>query len=182
MNSALIRQLTVAALKAGTTDAGDRVYTPRDWPTHSADYPALMVQTPFDHKHSMGRNAPQFVSVTTVRITGRVEAFDTADAECGALLAEEALERLRLQVEQAVINSYELTRQTQQYKEVRSTIDVDSGGESHIGQLLYEIDMEYYQGPEDFYPVASTPLESLTFRHSEPDGTAQTGFDADLTT
>lgn len=179
MNSAIIRKLTVAALKAGGTDAGDRVYTPRDWPTNSDDYPALLVQTPFDHKHSMGRNAPQFTSVTTVRITGRVEAFDTETAS-GALLAEEALERLREQVERAVINSYELTRQTQQYREIRSTIDVDAGGEGHIGQLLYEIDVEYFQGPDDFFPVESTPLEGIDLRIKEPDGATQPGFNADL--
>lgn len=180
MNSATIRQLTVAALKDGPTDAGDRVYTPRDWPTHSADYPALLVQTPFDHKHSMGRNAPQFTSVTTVRITGRVEAFDT-ETDNGALQAEEALEALRLQVERAVINSYELTRSTQQYREVRSTIDVDSTGESHIGQLLFELDVEYFQGPEDFYPIHTDTLQGIDLRIQQPDGTPVPGFNADLT-
>lgn len=180
MNSATIRTLTVAALKAAATDAGDRVYTPRDWPTFSEDYPVLLVQTPFDQKHSMGRNAPQFQSVTTVRITGRVEAFDT-ETNNGALLAEEALETLRLQVEQAVINSYELTRQTQQYKEVRSTINVDASGEGHIGQLTYEIDVEYFQGPEDFFPVATATLEGIDLRIKEPDGTTEPGFNADLT-
>jgi len=179
MNSATIRTLTVAALKAAATDAGDRVYSPRDWPTTSADYPVLLVQTPFDHKHSMGRNAPQFTSVTTVRITGRVEAFDT-DTNNGAGLAEEAAEQLRLQVEQGVINSFELTRQTQQYKEVRSTIDVDSSGDSHIGQLLYEIDVEYFQGPEDFFPVESVPLNGIDLQVGMPDGTTKPGFNADL--
>ncbi len=129
----------------------------------------------------MGRNAPQFTSVTTVRITGRVEAFDTEDAEIGAMLAEEACEQLRLQVEQGVINSYELTRSTQQYKEVRSTIDVDSSGESHIGQLLFEIDVEYFQGPEDFFPIATNTLEGIDLRIKEPDGTTVPGFNADLT-
>jgi hypothetical protein len=52
-----------------------------------------------------------------------------------------------------VINSYELTRNIQKYAEVRSTIDVDADGEAHMGQLLIEIDIEHYQGPEDFYPV-----------------------------
>ncbi len=180
MNSATIRTLAVTALKTAATDAGDRVYSPRDWPTNSPDYPVLLVQTPFEQKHSMGRNAPQFTTVTTVRITGRVEAFDS-DTNNGAMLAEDALETLRLQVEQGVINSYELSRQTQQYKEVRSTIDVDSSGESHIGQLLYEIDVEYYQDPDDFFPVATTTLEGIDLRIKEPDGTTVPGFNADLT-
>jgi hypothetical protein len=28
-----------------------------------------------------------------------------------------------------------------------------------MGQLLFEIDIEHYQGPEDFYPVNPPPLE-----------------------
>lgn len=182
MNPATIRSLVVDALTVAATDAADRVYSPRDWPTTSPDYPVLLVQTPFDHKHSMGRNAPQFTSVTTVRITGRVEAFDTETSNAGAMLAEAAAEELREQVDRAVINSYELTRQTQQYREVRSTIDVDSSGESHIGQLLYEIDVEYFQGPEDFFEIPTNTLEGIDLRIKQPDGTTQPGFNADLTT
>lgn len=179
MNSAILRTLTADALLAAATDAGNRVFTPRDWPTRSADYPVLLVQTPFDQKHSLGRNAPQFTSVTTVRITGRVEAFDT-ETRGGAGLAEEALEALRLQVERAVINSYALTRQTQQFREIRSTIDIDSGGEGHTGQLIYEIDIEYYQGPEDFYPVESVVLEGVDLRIQMPDGTTEPGANINL--
>lgn len=72
MNASAIRTMVVAAL-VGHTDAGDRVYSPRDWPTSSAIYPALLVQTPFDHKKALGRNTPAFTTVTTVRITGRVQ-------------------------------------------------------------------------------------------------------------
>lgn len=50
--------------------------------------------------------------------------------------AELALESLREQVERAVINSYELTRNIQKYAEVRSAINVDSEGEAHMGQLF----------------------------------------------
>lgn len=180
MNAATIRTLVVTALKAAQTDAGDRVYSPRDWPTFSPDYPVLLVQTPLDQKHSMGRNAPQFTSVTTVRITGRVEAFD-GETNNGAVQAEAALETLREQIERAVINSYELTRQTQQYREIRSAIDVDASGEGHIGQLTYEIDVEYFQGPEDFYPVQTDELQGIDLRIQQPDGTTVPGFNADLT-
>ena len=64
--------------------------------------------------------------------------------------AETALENLREQVERAVINSYELTRKIQKYAEVRSTINVDADGEAHMGQLLFEIDIEHYQGRKIF--------------------------------
>ena len=101
--------LVIEALK-NKTDAADRVYSPRDWPTTADMYPVLPVQTPIDVKNSLGRNVPQFNTVTTVRITGRLQELDDAAEDNGAEKAEEALEQLREQVERAVINSYELTR------------------------------------------------------------------------
>ena len=94
--------------------------------------------------------------------------------------AELALESLREQVDRAVINSYELTLNIQQFREIRSTIDVSAEGEAHLGQLLYEIDIEYYQGPEDFYPVESVVLEGVDLRIQMPDGTAEPGATINL--
>ncbi|WP_318779973.1 hypothetical protein [Klebsiella michiganensis] len=48
MNASALPKMVVTAL-VGHTDAGDRVYSPRDWATAAALYPALLVQTPFDH-------------------------------------------------------------------------------------------------------------------------------------
>lgn len=179
MNAAKIRELVVNALIVAKTDAGDRVYSPRDWSTRSEDYPSLLVQTPFDEKQSLGRNAPQFNSVATIRITGRVEAFD-GEANDGAMQAEAALETLREQVERAVVNSYDLTLAVQQFRHIRSAIQVDAAGDGHIGQLTYEIDVEYYQGPEDFYPVDGVPLQGVDVTIQQPDGTTRPGFNADL--
>ncbi|XTZ40069.1 ATP-binding protein [Salmonella enterica] len=179
MNVSTIRQLVVASL-VGKTDAGERVYSPRDWPTRADIYPVILVQTPFDHKRSLGRNAPAFTAVTTVRITGRVQEYDGESDDEGAMRAEIALETLRDQVERAVINSYELTRRIQQYVEVRSTVNVDADGEAHLGQLLVEIDIEYYQGPEDFYPIKTSPLEGTDIMIEMPDGTLRPGVSIDL--
>lgn len=179
MNAAKIRELVVKALIVAKTDAGDRVYSPRDWSTRSEDYPSLLVQTPFDEKQSLGRNAPQFNSVATIRITGRVEAFDS-ETNDGAMQAEMALETLREQVERAVINSYDLTLAIQQFRHIRSAIQVDAGGDGHIGQLTYEIDAEYYQGPEDFYPVDGDPLDCMNVRIQMPDGTVPPGLNINL--
>ncbi|SUC47903.1 Uncharacterised protein [Providencia stuartii] len=128
-----------------------------DWSTVNADYPCIIVQTPFDQKKSLGRNVPQFNTITTVRVTGRLEEFDGDDLD-GAMKAELALEALREEIERAVINSYELTRQIQQFIEIRSQIDISAGGEGHLAQLLMDLDIEYYQGPEEFYPIEADPL------------------------
>ncbi|MFW5401702.1 ATP-binding protein, partial [Yersinia sp. 1252 StPb PI] len=59
MNTAQVRQLVVDAI-IGNTDAGNRVYSPRDWPTTEELYPVILVQTLIEEKQSLGRNAPQF--------------------------------------------------------------------------------------------------------------------------
>ncbi|KAA0547763.1 ATP-binding protein [Citrobacter braakii] len=179
MNAAEIRGLVVTAL-TGKTDAGDRVFSPRDWSTAPDMYPVLLVQTPFDHKRAQGRNVPSFTTITTVRITGRIQEYDGETDDDGAIKAELALEELRDQVERAVINSYELTRKVQKYAEIRSTINVDADGEAHAGQLIYELDIEYYQGPEDFFPVQSTPLAGIDIEVEMPDGTTRPGISINL--
>ncbi|MFK3911369.1 ATP-binding protein [Enterobacter cancerogenus] len=171
MNASEIRSLVVSSLK-GRTLADDRVYSPRDWPTRSPDYPVLLVQTPYEEKQSMGRNAPQFTTVTTIRISGRVEAFDGESLD-GAARAEVALEQLREQIDKSVINSYELTRNIQQFRNIRSAIDVSAAGEGHTGQLTYEIDAEYFQGPDDFYPITPTPIDEMAITVNMPDGTTE---------
>ncbi|EAA8358576.1 ATP-binding protein [Salmonella enterica] len=171
MNASEVRSLVVSALK-GQTLAEDRVYSPRDWPTATPDYPVLLVQTPYDEKQSMGRNAPQFTSVTTIRISGRVEVFDSEVLD-GAVRAEAALENLREQIDRSVINSYELTRKIQQFKSIRSAVAVSAEGEGHTGQLTYEIDVEYFQGPGDFYPVTGTPIDEMSITVDMPDGTTE---------
>ncbi|KFK94589.1 MULTISPECIES: hypothetical protein [unclassified Serratia (in: enterobacteria)] len=172
MNAEALRELVVFAL-TDKTDAEGRVYSPRTWSTTESMYPVILVQTPIDVKNSLGRNVPQFTTVTTVRITGRLQELDDETEDNGALKAEIALERLRKQIERAVINSYELTRQIQQYLQVRSTIDVDASGEGHTAQLLMELDIEYYQGPEEFYEIDSEPLEGVDVTIAMPDGTPE---------
>ncbi|MDE1476234.1 ATP-binding protein [Xenorhabdus bovienii] len=159
MNATQLRNMVVQALM-GKTSAQSRVYSPRDWSTRSDDYPCLLVQTKFDHKRSLGRNVPQFHTITTIRIIGRTEEFD-GESDDGAVQAELALEALREQIERAVINSYELTRVIQQYAEIRSQIDIHASGESHMAQLLMDIDIEYYQGEEDFYPIETHQLDGI---------------------
>ncbi|MGK0736993.1 ATP-binding protein [Yokenella regensburgei] len=171
MNASAIRSLVVSALK-GQTLAEDRVYSPRDWPTTSPDYPVLLVQTPYDEKQSMGRNAPQFTSVTTIRISGRVETFDGDELD-GAMRAEVVLETLREQIDRSVVNSYELTRNIQQFKNIRSAIEVSAEGEGHTGQLTYEIDAEYFQGPDDFFPITPIPIDAMAITIAMPDGTTE---------
>ncbi|EPP7682830.1 ATP-binding protein, partial [Yersinia enterocolitica] len=40
-------------------------------------------------------------------------------------------------------------------------------------QLLMELDIEYYQGPEDFYPIVGDPLLGIDITMDMPDGTTK---------
>lgn len=179
MNAPELRDLAVNALK-GNTQAAHRVYSPRDWSTRDSDYPVLLVQTLYEEKHSLGRNAPQFNTVTTLQIAARTETFDGELVDDGAVKAQLLLETLKEEIERSLINSYELTRQIQQFQQVRSKIDLNATGEGHTGQLLVEMDIEYYQGPEDFYPIEADPLQAVDVRLKMPDGTVIPGIDIKL--
>lgn len=174
MNALEIRELIVKALK-GKTDAGDNVHSPRDWPTHVDDFTVLLVSSPHDKKGSLGRHAPQFDTVTTVRVEGRLVAYDKKDGTSGAGAAMAALETLRLQVEKAVINNPEIMPNIQQFISVESQTSLDSDGEGHIGQVAIHFDVEYYQGPEDFYPLEADEIHEMEIQHKTPEGTEPTG-------
>ncbi|HHL0959920.1 TPA: ATP-binding protein [Serratia marcescens] len=178
MNARELRALAVKALM-GKTLAAQRVYAPRDWSTRDDDYPLLLVQTLYEEKYSLGRNAPQFNTVTTLQIAARIAEFD-GEFDDGAMKAQLQLETLKEEIERCLINSYELTRQIQQFKQVRSKIDLNATGDGHIGQLLVEMDIEYYQGPEYFYPIEAEPLKGVDIRLAMPDGTVTPGIDIDL--
>ncbi|AHE72791.1 hypothetical protein M942_08630 [Enterobacter ludwigii] len=176
MNSALLREMAVIALR-GNTLAEHRVYSPRDWATREDSYPLILVQTVHEQKFSRGRNSPQFDTVTTLQIAARLEEFDGEQFDDGAMKAQLNLERVKEEIERAVINSYEITRRIQQFKHVRSQLSLTPEGEGHFGQLIIEMDIEYFQGPDDFYPIGGDELEELYLEIAMPDGTTRPGLD-----
>ncbi|MNJ80003.1 hypothetical protein D3C77_782280 [compost metagenome] len=59
---------------------------------------------------------------------------------------------------------------------MRSTLGVDADGEGHTAQLLMELDIEYYQGPEEFSPIETTQLTGVDITITMPDGTPKPGI------
>ena len=151
--------LLTAALM-GKTGAGNNVFAPRDWPTSQDDMPILLVQSPSERKESIGKNAPQFNVTATIRVNGRVTSVaDAGDA--GAVAVQGALATLQRQIEVAVINNYHLTAEISEFVSVDTRSKVSSEGEQHIGELTMDFELLFYQGPEDFAPTASSPLEEI---------------------
>jgi hypothetical protein len=157
--SADITSLVVAAL-TNTTDAGANVFAPRDWPTWDGSYPVVLVSAPEETGESLGRNAPQFTVTTTLRIEARRQ-LPATDSDVAAASLMDGLQGMREQVKQAVINSTALTAITQQYPFFRSHITTDPSGDQHLGQMVMDLGVEFYQGPEDFYPYPLAEVDQV---------------------
>lgn len=160
--SADLLDLVVAALSApGATGAGDRVYRPGDWPTQSGQYPILKLRVVREVKQSLGRGGPpEFTVLTTIRIIGEVSA-PAAVNDAGAAVAEASLWLLQRQVEVTVIGSYLLELQIQQFASIDSQLSYNSDAETHLAGIQIDLTLEFYQGPEDFAPIAAEDLEQI---------------------
>lgn len=159
--SADLRTAAQTAL-TGATDAGTNVFSPLDRPTWSGNYPVIFLSTPEEQKESLGRQgAPQFTATTTLQVIARV-SMNQAAADAGAAQAMVELEKLQKQIEVTLINNPALMDLLQQVAFVRITKDVNGDGESNLGELKMDFGLEFYQGPEDFFPIPTSPLETVT--------------------
>ncbi|WP_321904391.1 ABC transporter permease [Paraburkholderia tropica] len=176
-----LRELAVQGLTlAGATAAGSNVYSPRTWATWDGKYPMLLVQTPDEHGESWGRQgAPAFTVVTTLRVTARAQAAALVD-DAAAANVEEQLETLREQIKAALINYPPIMSLLQQYPSFRSSINVPREGQSPIGEMALDIEMEHVQGPDEFFQPPVVPLEGVDVTYQMPDGTTEPGLTIDL--
>jgi hypothetical protein len=152
--------LMVTAL-LGKTGAANQVFLPRDWPDDLGVMPILRLTTPTERKQSLGRSgAQQFTVVATVRVLGRLTA-PAQNGDAGAAAVLTALGVLQRQIEVAVINSYDLTLLIQQIAFVEATNRVTSEAKQHVGELVMDFGLEFYQGPEDFAQPTLSALEEM---------------------
>jgi hypothetical protein len=154
-----LMDLVVEALN-GHTDAGTHVYSPRDWPTFDGSYPVLFIADTEEQADSLGRNAPQFNVTTTVTIEARMQ-MEPMNQDVSAGLVYDYLGNLREQVKKALINYTPLMTKLQQFSFFRSRIVTDPSGDQHLGRMVFEVGLEFYQGPEDFYPYPFAEVDEL---------------------
>lgn len=178
--SADLRALFVAALK-GATDAGQAVYSPYDWPTAPDAYPLILVHARRERKESLGRNVPQFNVTATIEVIARTKS-PALIGDAGSAAALLAAERMKAQIETALINNPAIWsdpdggQRIQQFSSVDSDLTTSSEGEMPMAELLLSIDVEFFQGPDDFFPIPLIPLQGVDFTVVEPSGTTEPGF------
>lgn len=152
--------LTVAALK-GRTVAGDRIYSPRDWPASTGDLPIIKIAQPIERKDSQGPNAPAYDVTATVQVIATVTLLPAITNDQAAGVAQGALAVVQRQIERAVINNYELYLVISEIVSVDVKSEVRSTGSGHIGELTMDFAMKFYQGTEAFYPIDTTPISEF---------------------
>ncbi|WP_028205015.1 hypothetical protein [Paraburkholderia nodosa] len=176
-----LRELAVEGLMAaGATAAGTNVYSPRTWATWDGKYPMLLVQTPDENGEGWGRQGPPaFTVTTTLRVTARAQTTAAQD-DTAAADVEEQLELMREQIKSALINYPPIMSLLQQFPAFRSTINVAREGQSPIGELTLDLEMEHVQGPDDFYQPAAVPLQGVDLTIEMPNGTTKPGLTINL--
>lgn len=153
-----LRRLTMEAL-VGATEAGDRVFAARSWPIAKGDYPLLYLHSPAEDMESLGRNgAPQFTVTAVIRVSARIQLKNLPRNAAAAQSIDE-LEVMQRQIKSALINYSPLMARLQQFAFVRSEIQEDGEGALELAELVMDIGMEFYQGPEEFYPTRVDPLQ-----------------------
>ena len=147
-----LRLLSAEGLK-GKTIAGNNVFLAKTWATWDGSYPILYLHSPGEDMQSLGdAGAPQFTVTATIRVSARVEVRNLP-RNGGAAAALVELEIIQQQIKMALINFPPLMKRLQQYPFVRSEIRESGEGDSELAELVMDIGMEFYQGPEDFYPL-----------------------------
>ena len=180
--SADVRYLFVAAL-TGSTDAGANVFSPFTWHTAGDAYPVILLATPKERKESQGKNSPLYLVTTTVDIFAKTKAVQSQnDGGSGVALA--ALERLKAQIETAIINNPAVMvdstdpnggQRFQEIVSVDSEISINSAGEEPIAELKMTMEITFIQTAVDFFPIPSTPIDLLV-QVSEPANVIKPGF------
>lgn len=153
-----------AAIVFAGTDAEGRVFKPGDWPSQPDQYPIIKLRLAFENRQSLGRSGPpQFTTVATIQIQAEVSEPAQIDND-GATEAEARLWAIKRQIDAAVVNSYPLTTHIQQISAMRAQLAFTSDAATHLAGVQIDLDVEFYEGIEDFPPAPEWPLSDLAMQ------------------
>ena len=154
--------LIQAAIVGAGTNAAERVFRPGDWPSQPSTVPQIKLRLLSESRASISRSgAPQFTTTATIRAFLEVQEPASED-DAGAGIAEAAAWSLKRQVEVAVVNSYPLTKQIQQIASIRAQFAFNSEGAMHLAMVVLDLDLEFYEGPDNFAPIDAEDLDEIS--------------------
>jgi hypothetical protein len=144
-----IRLAAVEALKAARL--GIEIQSPGNWSTPEDDLPMIMLRTPGDRKQAIAKQQPNFDTTVTLELEAKVKGSSADDAQ-------DAIDELGAQIEQALFTDYTLNRLISLWASVETRTGVSSEGRDHIGALKILANVELF---EEFYAEAESPLEGV---------------------
>jgi hypothetical protein len=180
-----LRTFAAAALIGSNTMAGSNVFEARDWPTTATAYPAILLECYRERKESRakGSQLPQFIATAVLSIKARVQA---TGGEPGGLSVQELLEQFEWQIESAILTCQPLLKSIRRFAWVDTDQDINSQGQTHIGQLAlafgleFEVDIDPYLQRPAALPPLGAPLTGIDVTFKVPTGTPQPGLIIDL--
>ena len=144
------RQLRLAVV-ASVGSICNTVSSPGIWPIPVELLPALLINVPNESKISLGRNVVEFNTSASILIQGQVTA-STPEA------AQDAIELLAYQVENAVFENYSVNLMIQQFTSVQTETDITSDGKQPLAGFRMTIVAEMFESFDQMLApaVAST--------------------------
>lgn len=159
---------------------GVTVDTPGDWDTTATSLPNIKLRALGDIKDSASRSMPTFTTVAPLQLLARVRAQTAAEAQ-------DAIEALGLQIEDAVLIAPEVIPALQQIAKVTTKQRVTADGEEHYGELEMQIDCETFEqfDPAELAPERLITLQQMVLRLDmlspfDPGNEAQIGQQSDV--
>mgnify|MGYP007007267481 FL=1 len=135
---------------------GVTVDSPGDWDTPATSLPNIKLRALGDVKASNGRAMATFTTMAPLQLVARVRA-GTAEA------AQDAIEALGLQIEDAVLIAPDVIPALQQIEKVTTKQRISADGEHHYGEIEMQIDCETFEqfDPAELAPESLIALQQL---------------------
>jgi hypothetical protein len=136
LRQAVVAALGRANLVVGTTSAS--VDSPGDWPYPQQKLPAVCVRSSLETKAAVGKKAPDFT--TTAELDVRAATFATTGEA-----AQDALEALWYQVEQAILTDFYVLQLVQSIPTIESAFEIKADAQGHIAGAIGRFRFETFE-------------------------------------
>jgi hypothetical protein len=146
-----VRLAVVAALKGFPTLANVVIQSPGAVPTPPENLPAILVRCSREHKESINRGMPEFTSTVTIEVEARLSASNGVDAQ-------DMIEALGYQVEQAILTNQPLIAIVQQVMAIDTDLEITTEARDVIAGYRASF---HFELPEMFDPAVSIDFPPL---------------------
>jgi hypothetical protein len=163
------RQIRIAALAALQGAIPEtRIECPGDWTTPTDILPIILLRTPRDRKESITKTQPEFTTTVSLELEARIEA-NTAEA------AQDAIELLGYNIEQALFTNVALISIIQQVASVDTETEITADSRRHLGGIKMTIGFEVFEAfePTDFIALTGMDIHLDTGVPFDATGTYQ---------